>query len=81
MSAFLCWKKDVETIEDAECFEAVDAAEAAEMWAEHSDKSSAEYGVIGGGEVVVTVSQRGFRARTFRVGGELVESYVAREVP
>jgi hypothetical protein len=71
---------DEETENDARTIEAYDAETAAETWAERDDYQSAEYRIVGGTDVTVCVKDEEGTVLRFRLSGESVPSYTAREV-
>jgi hypothetical protein len=66
---------------DARRIEAFDAEEAAELWAERDDRNSAEYSIVAGEDVVVCVRCPDGKVSRWRVSGESVPNYIAREAP
>lgn len=72
--------EDAETEDDARSIHAHDPRSAAEAWAERDDCHSADYRIIGGQEVVVHVRDPNGRVGRFRVSGESVPEYTAREL-
>ena len=71
-----------ETEDDAHEIEASDAEQAAEDFAEWDDMRSADYLFVRGNEAVVHVQgkESGSPVCRFRVSGEAVPSYTAREL-
>ena len=83
-SKFYVWCPDHgESPEDARKFEALDAQEAAEKWADWNDGYFAEYAIVGGKEVArVCVREQGeSEVRGFTVSGRAVPTYTARSLP
>jgi hypothetical protein len=84
---FLVWCPDQGGTEaDAEKIRAWDTAEAAEKWAEWSDRNSADYTIVRGSDATVFVKTLGVDFRggdgeiaKLAVSGEAVPSYTARE--
>lgn len=79
---FLVWRAD-ESRDEAIRILAVDAAQAAEEWAEWSDMTSAEYRIVGSGdltEVYVAQDEPGSVEELFNVWGEGVPVYSASKV-
>lgn len=81
MKEFKVWCADrCKCPEDADSVMAIDAAHAAETWAERSDADSGEYRIVGGHSVSVMVwSVDGDAPVEFIVKGEAVPSYRAYE--
>lgn len=81
MSTFTVWcpERD-QDFEDGRSFDAYDAEMAAEKWAKYDDADSAEYSIVGGSEVTVTVRDEEGRDSSFLVYGEAQPVYYAREI-
>ncbi|HIE9651015.1 TPA: hypothetical protein ACXRWD_002510 [Klebsiella variicola subsp. variicola] len=82
MNTYLVWcPEEGEEREDAREFEARDASEAAQVWAERDDSWSADYYIVSGNsEPVVCVALGDGPAERFRVRGECVAQYYASPV-
>lgn len=80
MSFFVVWCPDRGgSYEEGRTLNACTPADAAQQWALCEDYESASYGIAGGHDVTVTVSD-GDRELTYIVSGESVPSYRARLV-
>ncbi len=81
MSTFTVWcpERD-QDFEDGRSFDAYDPEMAAEKWAEYDDAYSAEYSIVGGQEVTVTVRDESGQDSSFVVSGEAEPVYFARQV-
>lgn len=78
---YLVWK-DENDREDARKIEAFDAEDAAEIFGGDSDRDSAEYRIVSGGEerVWVVLDEPGAEPELFEVTGESVPTYYASRV-
>ncbi|WP_142501292.1 hypothetical protein [Klebsiella sp. 2680] len=82
MNTYLVWcPENGEEREDAREFEAHDASDAAQVWAEHDDSWSADYQIVSGiSQPVVCVALGDGPVERFRVSGECVAQYYASPV-
>lgn len=83
MNRYLVWcPEHSATIDDARVFEAFDHQAAAEAWAEHEDRTSADYLIVGDKWTpTVHVKAEGDDAAdtiVFKVSGYTVAEYTAR---
>jgi hypothetical protein len=80
--SFTVWcPEQGETADDGRAFDAFDAEEAAEQWAEQDDWSSAEYSIVGQRSTpIVHVQGPSGDVQRFRVSGEAVPSYSAEHL-
>ena len=76
---FLVWESENDET-DAREVRAFDEESAAEKWAEEDDCNSAEYDIISGNDVEVTVKAPDGTIKKFKVSGESVPQYHADEV-
>lgn len=68
-----------ETVEDARTGEALDPGHAAELWAELDD-ATGDYLIVGGEVAEVVVRDPGGAETRWKVHGETVPTYYAKEV-
>jgi hypothetical protein len=81
MADFIVWNPDNGDAEDGKMFVAYTAEEAAEKWAAREDSWGAEYNIVSGrSEPIVIVRDEAGNETQFKVSGEAVPSYYAREV-
>jgi len=81
MAKFIVWNPESGGAEDGKMFVAYDAEEAAEKWAEREDSWGAEYLIVSGrDEPVVHVRDEEGHETYFKVSGESVPAYYAREI-
>ena len=81
MNNYRVWRLDEEEEGDAKEFVVLDPGDAAEMWAEDNDLSSAEYDIGDGGEVAVCVRDLSTGELThWKVRGEFAPYYTAHPV-
>jgi len=74
------WRSDEgSTEDDAREVRASDAEQAAEDFAEWDDSQSAEYSIARGNEALISVRGPDGSLSTFKVEGEYVPHYIARE--
>lgn len=80
MREFEVWNED--SPDEVSTIKALDAEHAAEEWAEADDSNSAEYAIVSQrSEPVLSVKDGEGKIRRFKVSGEAVPSYTAREQP
>lgn len=82
MGTYIVWCEDLgQEQSDGKKLAEAGPREAAQEWARWQDHSSAEYSIVGGAEMVVSVYDEGSGDRThWRVTGEAVPEYRARPV-
>ena len=74
------WRPDESATEDdAREVEAFDAAQAAEDYAEWDDSQNADYAIVNGSGALISVRGPDGSLATFKVTGEAVPQYTARE--
>lgn len=81
MSKFKIWQpENGDTESDARVIEAPDEQSAVERWAEHDDRRSAEYTIVGGQDAVVKVAGESGRWSEWRVRGQQTAVYSASRI-
>lgn len=81
MKHYLVWCPDYDQARsEAKRIPAFHESQAVEAWAEKSDRESAEYAIVSGGETTVMVAEdeEGSEAIAFVVFGEAEPTYYAR---
>lgn len=74
------WSEDQESEEDARAFQASDAHNAVEQWAQWFDYSSGDYPISGGATEIVKVKGPDGEIRRFAVDGRMEPFYTSREL-
>lgn len=81
MREFKVWRENDEEFDDGRKVRALDAESAAETWADEEDWSSADYLIVSQRDTpVVCVQGPEGTVRRYRVRGESVAVYTAREI-